>query len=331
MGHKTKTRKVQTHQPGGTKKAKYRVKDWRAYNASLVERGSLTVWMSAEALAHWRPQMKGRRLRGGQTQYSAGAIECLLTLGAVLGLPLRQTEGFGRSVLGLLRADVTVPDYTTLCRRGKTLEVSLAVSRGEGPLGIVVDSTGLKVYGEGEWKVRQYGYAKRRIWRKLHLSVNALTQEIELTVLTEVSGDDAGTGSQMLSTLPDPIERVTGDGDYDKRKFYQTCTERQVSHVHIPPQRNARIWQHGNSAKPPLPRDQNLRRIRRIGRKPWKIETGYHRRSLVETAVFRFKTTFGAHLTSRLLASQQVEARIKCRALNIMAHLGLPDSYLVSV
>jgi hypothetical protein len=312
-----------------TKKTKYQVRNWREYNAGLVRRGSITVWISPEALANWKPKVDGPRQRGGQTQYSDEAVACILTLRAVLNLPLRQTEGFGQSILDVLGTGLKAPDYTTLCKRGKDVTVNLGVSQNDEPLHILVDSTGLKVYGEGEWKVRKHGYSKRRTWRKLHLGVNEVTQEIEAVELTEVSDDDAGTGSQMLDDISKPIGSVRGDGGYDKRKFYQTCAQRQISEAIIPPQRNARIWQHGNSAKPPLLRDQNLRRIRWVGRKRWKTESGYHRRSLVETAVFRFKTVFGSQLRARTFDRQIVEARIKCRALNIMTRLGLPDSYPV--
>jgi hypothetical protein len=330
MGRKAKTRQVPTDSQRQTAKAHYKVKNWREYNASLVERGSVTVWVSDEALANWKPVVSGPRQRGGQPQYSDQAIECLLTLRAVLGLPLRQTEGFGRSVLRLLDAQVSVPDYSTLSIRGKSLAVRLPVSARHGPLHILVDSTGLKVYGEGEWKVRQHGYSKRRTWRTLHLSVNAATQEIEAVVLTGAGGDDAGAGGQMLDDLSDPIERVTGDGAYDQRKFYQTCARHVIPEVIVPPRRNARIWQHGNSSKPPLIRDEHLRRIRRVGRRRWKHETGYPRRSLAETAVFRFLSLFGPHLMARTLDRQLTEVLIKCRALNIVTQLGLPDSYRVA-
>jgi hypothetical protein len=327
MGRKAKTRKAQTQSQRKTKKVQYRVRNWSEYNASLVERGSLDVWIDDDVLANWKPQPEGPLRRGGQVQYSAGAIECLLTLSAVLSLPLRQTEGFGKSVMRQLGVDLKVPDYTTLCKRKKDLKVNVSASRGQGPLHILVDSTGLRVYGEGEWKVRKHGYSKRRTWRKLHLSVNADTQEIEIAVLTEVDKDDAGPGGQMLQDIPDPIERVSGDGGYDQRKFYKACTACGIPEVIVPPRRTARIWQHGNSAKPPLIRDQHVRRIRRIGRKHWKLEVDYHRRSLAETAVFRFKTVFGGSLMARTFDRQQVEALIKCKALNIMTRLGLPDSF----
>lgn len=311
------------------KKARYRVRNWAAYNENLVQRGAITCWIDEEVIENWKPEADGPRQRGGQPQYSDRAIECLLMLRAVFGLTYRQTEGFGRSVLGLLAAEVKVPDYTTLCIRSAQLKVNLAPTTS-GPLHIVVDSTGLKIYGEGEWKVRQHGPSKRRTWRKLHLSVDEATHQIQAVVLTEAGVDDAEAGQQLVEETPGPIEQVSGDGAYDKRKFYDTCQARKVDLISVPPRRNARIWQHGNCSAPPLPRDQNLRRIRRVGRKRWKQESGYHRRSLAETAVFRFKIIFGNHLSARTIPRQITEARIKCAALNRMTQLGMPDSYPVA-
>jgi hypothetical protein len=309
-----------------SKKATYRVRNWTAYNQSLVQRGSLTLWMSEDVLENWNPEPDGPRQRGGQVQYSEQAITCLLTLRAVFKLPYRQTEGLGQSLLDLLGVDLRMPDYTTLCKRSADLAVILPTSRPDEAKHIVVDSTGLKIYGEGEWKVRQHGYSKHRTWRKLHLSVDEQSQEIQAVILTEAGVDDAEAGCQLLDETPGPIQQVSGDGSYDKRKFYDACVERAVDCIAVPPQHNAHIWQHGNSSKPPLPRDQNLRRIRRVGRQRWKEEVGYHRRSLAETAMFRFKVIFGNTLSARTVPRQITEARVKCAALNRMTHLGMPDS-----
>jgi hypothetical protein len=330
MAKKKRDTKTTKRAHKGAPKARYRVSNWAAYNDSLVQRGSITVWISQEVLDKWRPTPQGRRPRGGQVEYSDRAIECLLTLKAVFQLPYRQTEGLGRSIMALLGVQVKVPDYTTLCKRSADLPVSLSPSQVQGAKHIVVDSTGLKVYGEGEWKVRQHGYSKRRTWRKLHLSVNEATQTLEAVVLTEAGVDDAEAGRQLLDETTGSIEQVSGDGSYDKRKFYEAAVERGVERITVPPQRNACIWQHGNSSKPPLPRDQNLRRIRRVGRRRWKQESGYHRRSLAETAVFRFKIIFGNTLRARTLPRQITEARIKGAALNRMTQLGMPDSYKVA-
>lgn len=312
------------------KKATYRIRNWSAYNQSLVQRGSITLWVSEEVLEGWHPEIEGNRSRGGQLQYSDQAIECLLMLKAVYHLPYRQTVGFGQSVLDLLGADVCVPDYTTLCKRSADLQVCVPTSTLNEPKHIIMDSTGMKIYGEGEWKVRQHGYSKRRTWRKLHLSVNADNHEIEAVVLSEAGVDDAEAGKQLLAETRGEIEQVSADGSYDKRKFYDASQARGVTHIRVPPRRDAKIWQHGNSKKLPLPRDQNLRRIRLVGRKKWKQETAYHQRSLAETAVFRFKVIFGNTLSTRTVPRQMTEARIKCSALNRMTQLGMPDSYRVS-
>ena len=154
-------------------------------------------------------------------------------------------------------------------------------------------------------------------------------------VLSEAGLDDAGAVPELLDQSTESVEQVGGDGAYDKRKVdkrkvYEGCAVRGIRRVAIPPRKDARIWQHGNCAAPPLVRDENLRRIRKAGRKRWKQEAGYHRRSLAETAMFRFKTIFGSYLQAGKLPQQQVEAKVKCAALNRMTHLGMPDSYRVA-
>lgn len=324
---KKKARKAKQN---NKKKTTYRVRNWSSYNKSLVQRGSITLWISEEVLDNWHPKDGVERKRGGQVQYSEQAIACVLTLKAVYHLPYRQTVGLAQSILALLDRKVRVPDYTTLCKRSSAVTVVLPRSNPDEPKHIVMDSTGLKVYGEGEWKVRQHGYSKRRTWRKLHLSVDDKTHEIQALVLTEAGVDDAEAGKQLLADTQGEIEQVSGDGSYDKSKFYTASRARGVKRISIPPRRNAKIWQHANSSQAPLPRDQNLRRIRQIGRKQWKVESGYHRRSLAETAVFRFKIIFGNSLHSRSFCRQVTEVRIKAAALNRMTQLGMPDSYLVA-
>ncbi len=262
--------------------------------------------------------------------YSDMAIETMLTLKQLLKLPYRATEGFGQSLFKLMEIALAMPDYTTLCRRAKTLKVNLSKSDQPGRH-IVIDSTGLKVYGEGEWKVRKHGYSKRRTWRKLHLSINPETHEIVAERLTANSVDDAQAGVDMLQEMDETPETVSGDGAYDKRKFYDGCQAQGIKHIIIPPQRNAKIWQHGNSKAPPHPRDENVRYIRKHGRKKWKRENGYHQRSLAETAMFRFKQTFGAELNARSDERQQTEVAVKCAILNRFVAIGMPDTQAVAV
>ena len=193
-----------------------------------------------------------------------------------------------------------------------------------------MDSSGLKVYGEGEWKVRQHGCSKRRTWRKIHLSVDAASGEVQAAMLSTAGVSDAEMVAPMLAQSEEPIERVTAEGAYDQRPVYASVQARAPdAEIVIPPRRNARIWQHGNIQAPPQPRDVTLRFIRAHGRPKWKEDSGYHQRSLAETAVFRFKTIFGDQLSTRLLATQATQFGARCRALNIMTHLGMPDSYKV--
>jgi hypothetical protein len=329
MTKKQTTRKSQSSRRKSQRTTKYRVRNWANYNASLVQRGSITIWVSPDVVRAWKPLPDGRRQRGGQVQFSDMAIECLLTVRTVFHLPLRATEGFARSLFEMMRVNVDVPDYTTLCKRAKHLSVPLPTTT-QGPIHAVLDSTGLKVFGEGEWKVRQHGYSKRRTWRKLHLSVDSATHEIQAMVLTEASVDDAEVTPELLDQTTAPVTQLSADGAYDKRKVYTTCAKHGIQKITIPPRRDAHIWQHGNCAVLPLPRDENLRRIRAVGRQQWKEESSYHQRSLAETAMFRFKTIFGDHLSSRVLHNQKTEARIKCAALNRMTQLGMPDSYHVA-
>lgn len=312
------------------KKVTYRVRNWSDYNKSLVQRGSITLWINEDVIENWHPDAPEQRPRGGQVRYSDQAIECVLMIKAIYHLPYRQSVGFTQSLLDLLDANVQVPDYTTVCKRNAELAVNLGTSPSDDPKHIVIDSTGLKIYGEGEWKVRQHGYSKRRTWRKLHLSVNADTHEVEAVVLSEASLDDAEAGQMLLDETTGDIEQVDADGAYDKRKFYEASTARGIPHIIIPPRKDAKIWQHGNCNAPPLPRDKNLRYIRRHGRKKWKRDTSYHRRSLAETAVYRFKIIFGNTLASRTLRRQITEAKIKVAALNRMTQLGMPETYRVA-
>jgi Transposase DDE domain len=303
-------------------KPTYRIRNWGQYNKALVNRGSLTLWVDQDTLRAWRYQ--GPAQRGAQFDYSDTAIRCPLTLRAVYHLTLRATEGFALSPFDLMGLDLPVPDYTTLCRRAKALPITLP-RKAEGPLPLVLDSTGLKVYGEGEWKVRQHGYSKRRTWLKLHLAIDPETHEIQAAMVSEPGVTDAEAVPDLLGQVENPVEGVSADGAFDRREVYEELERRGAKAV-IPPRRDAVIRRHGNTAGPRPARDENLRRIREIGRQAWEEETGYHRRSLGETAMFRMKTIFGSGVASRGPGQQAKEIGIRCRALNIMTHRGMPVS-----
>ncbi len=305
------------------KQSGYKVRNWKEYNDSLVNRGDVTLWFSDDALEHWEHPNDTPKV-GHPFVYSDAAIECLLTIREVYKLPYRQTEGFGRSLARMLGVDVAIPDYTSLAKRAAKLNVSLRLTKKRGAIDIVVDSTGMKVFGEGEWKMRTHGKSKRRTWRKVHLSVDPETHEIVAEVLTENSKDDASQVAPMLEQIDQSIKIFYGDGGYDKWKVYNVLESKDIQPI-IPPRRDAKIKQHGNSARTPLPRDEAIRSIRKRGRKGWKVEIGYHRRSLAETAMFRLKQTFGNKLKNRTLENQKTESRIRCKILNKFTQLGLPQ------
>lgn len=191
-------------------------------------------------------------------------------------------------------------------------------------LHVLVDATGLKVYGEGEWKVRVHGYQKRRTWRKLHLAIDEATAEVVAVVATTSNVSDKEVLPNLLEQITSEIEQVTADGGYDYRSCYEVIAQRRARAV-IPPRRTGRIHREDEVLKA---RNENLRRIRR-GRKKWKRESRYYRRSLVETAMMRVKTIFGSGLSSRRFQNQGTEMRVRCVALNRMTGLGMPESYAI--
>lgn len=311
-----------------TTKSTYRLRNWKEYNAALVKRGSLTLWIDEASIAAWRnPPPSGKR--GKPRIYTDTAILAMATVAEVYNLPLRSTQGLVASLIKLMKLNfLPVPDYTTLARRRKNLTVELPRRPKAEAVHLVVDATGVKVYGEGEWKVRQHGYSKRRTWRKLHLAADEATGEIVAAVVTTNSFKDSQVLPDLLNQLDDQIKQISADGAYDSRNCYLLIGERKAQAA-IPPQKRARIWQHGNSKNERLLRDENLRRIRRVGRAAWKRESKYHRRSLAETQMFRLKTIFGEHVRARSFEGQAAQMLVRCAVLNRMTHLGKPDSYAV--
>jgi len=311
--------------PSSRPKSLYRVKNWSEYEKALVQRSSITFWLSDDFEEAWL--YAGKKQRGSQFDYSEKAIEIMLTIKEVFHLTNRGVEGFVRSLFEMLNIHLRVPDHSTLSKRGKTLRVRLPKKTNKS-LNLVLDSTGLKIYGEGEWKVRKHGYSKHRTWRKLHVGANPDNGEIQVVVLTENSISDDAVVKQMLEQIEQTLLSCAADGAYDKRRVYEVLNAHSPEvEILIPPRKNARIWQHANSKQARLKRDENLRYIRKHGRQPWKKDSGYHIRSLAETIMFRLKIIFADKLSARRLETQTTQALIRCLALNRMTHLGMPESY----
>ena len=302
-------------------KQRHRVTNWAEYDAALRARGSLTVWFTAEAIAAWAAEP--RTTRGGQPSYSDLAITTALTLRAVFRLALRQTEGLIGSILQLLGLDLAVPDHSTLSRRAETLEVPRPKA-GSAPVHLLVDSTGLKLCGPGEWLVEKHGTKRRRSWRKLHLATDADTGRIVASVLTDKDADDGSQVGPLLDQVDGPVASFTGDGAYDRDDVYAEVAARHPdAAVVVPPRANAVPSEAAETA--PTQRDRHLRCIAERGRMGWQKASGYNWRALVEADISRWKRVIGDGLRSQTDGRQATEVAIAADVLNRMLELGRPE------
>jgi len=302
-------------------KTRYRVTNWPSYDRGLVGRGSLTVWFSTDAINAWTPKQTGRR--GGQRRYSDVAVQTALHLRLLLGLPWRQTEGLLQSLVELVGLDLDVPDHTTLSRRSRDLATDLRRSPPSGPIHLIVDASGLKVLGQGEWAAAKYG-GRRMGWRKLHLAVDQHGR-IVAAELTDNDVADACVFPALLDMVEGKVVRVTADGAYDRRDVYDAAGKRGA-YVVVPPQRRAVV-----SGDPVLrTRDRHIRRIARVGRARWRREKGQHRQARAENTFYRYKRNFGPSLRARDPMAQRSEVMAACSLLNWMSSLALPSSQKIA-
>ena len=307
-------------------KQKFKVTNWSAYNESLRRRGDLTVWISDEALSQWSASR--RTSRGGQPKYSDLAITMCLTLRVVYDQPLRQTQGLMRSIATLMGVEIAVPDFSTLSRRGKGLVLPPVRRQAAcpGPVHLVVDSTGLKVFGEGEWLETKHKIkVKRKRWRKLHLGLDLVSGEIICSQLTTDDVGDPTTLPHLLNQIDGPVAKFVADGAYDGAPTRDLLATRfgEIIEVIIPPPKTA--VQSPQLADDPTVRDRHIAEIEAKGRMAWQKSTGYNTRSRVETLMGRWKAVIGPKLRSRNFDNQTTEAKIGVRALNQMTDLGRPE------
>jgi hypothetical protein len=305
---------------------KRKVTNSAAYDASLRQRGSLTVWFTDEAIAAWRAVP--RMTRGAQPWYSPLAILTALTLKAVFRLALRQTEGLLGSIVRLLGLGLAVPDHSTLSRRAQTLEVPRPSSgRGVGgePMQLLVDSTGLRLFGAGEWLLEKHGTKTRRSWRKLHIGMDANTGEIIAAELTTNDVDDASRVGPLLDQVVGPVASFTGDGAYDQDGVYGAVIDRDPDAAVIVPPRITAVLSETAKTEP-TQRDRHLRCIVKKGRMGWQKASGYNKRSLVEATIGRFKQVIGDGLRFRVDARRTTEVNVAVYVLNRMLKLGRPIS-----
>jgi hypothetical protein len=304
-------------------KARYKVTNWRDYEAGLRKRGSLTIWFSEDAVEAWRAAP--RITPGGQARYSDLAIETSLILRTVFHQPLRQTEGLVGSLLELMGLDLPVPDHTTLSRRARTLAVAPQARTAGGPVHLLVDSTGVKLSGPGEWLVEKHGTKRRRAWRKLHLGIDAKSGMIVASTLTSKEVDDAAELGALLAQVDDPLAAVVADGAYDQDRVYDDGAEHSAEAAVVVPPRATAVLS-ASAETNPTQRDRHIQVIAEQGRMNWQKTSGYNARAGAEGAMSRYKRIIGDTLRSHTRPAQEVETRIAVNVLNRMLDLARPES-----
>ncbi|WP_373565169.1 IS5 family transposase [Klebsiella pneumoniae] len=345
-------------------KQKFKITNWPTYNKALINRGSITFWLDDEAIQAWyesaTPSSRGRPQR-----YSDLAITTVLVIKRVFRLTLRAAQGFIDSIFSLMNVPLRCPDYSCVSRRAKSVNVSFKTpTRGEiahlvidstglkvfgegewkvkkhgqerrnvsfktptrGEIAhLVIDSTGLKVFGEGEWKVKKHGQERRRIWRKLHLAVDSKTHEIICADLSLNNVTDSEAFPGLIRQTHRKIRAASADGAYDTRLCHDELRRKKISAL-IPPRKGAGYWP-GEYAD----RNRAVANQRLTGSNArWKWTTDYNRRSIAETAMYRVKQLFGGSLTLRDYDGQVAEAMALVRALNKMTKAGMPESMRIA-
>ena len=302
----------------------YRTTNWSSYNSALINRGNLSIWFDPKT--QWYAQPKGKH--GRNQTYSDTAIQCCLMIKSLFHLSLRMVTGFVQSLIHLCRLDWTAPDYSTICRRQKHIDIAINYQKSSNGLQLLVDSTGLKFLGEGEWKRKKHQPEYRRQWRKLHIGIDAETLQIRAIQLTTNNVSDSQVLGDLLDQIPqdEQIDSVYTDGAYDTKQCRQVIADRQA-HAVIPPRKNAKPWKDTKTSS--LERNELLRTVKRLGRTIWKNWSGYHRRSLIETKMHCIKL-LGDKLSARNFQSQVNEIHARVAVLNKFTELGRPHTRVVS-
>ena len=302
----------------------YRTTNWSSYNSALINRGNLSIWFDPKT--QWYAQPKGKH--GRNQTYSDTAIQCCLMIKSLFHLSLRMVTGFVQSLIHLCRLDWTAPDYSTICRRQKHIDIAINYQKSSNGLQLLVDSTGLKFLGEGEWKRKKHQPEYRRQWRKLHIGIDAETLQIRAIQLTTNNVSDSQVLGDLLDQIPqdEQIDSVYTDGAYDTKQCHQVIADRQA-HAVIPPRKNAKPWKDTKTSS--LERNELLRTVKRLGRTIWKNWSGYHRRSLIETKMHCIKL-LGDKLRARNFQSQVNEIHARVAVLNKFTDLGRPHTQVAT-
>ncbi|AXE31370.1 IS5 family transposase [Chromobacterium phragmitis] len=297
---------------------KYKTTNWKTYNAALKARGSLMIWLDRDM--RWHASAHGKR--GRTPTFSDAAIQFCLTIKCLFNLALRQAVGMVQSLLKLEGMDWLTPDYSTVCRRQKHLQVAISCHPSTTGLHLLIDSTGIKMLGEGEWKMKKHGAEYRRQWCKVHLGIDAQTLEIRAIEVTDNTVGDAPMLPELLDQIPagERIAAVGGDGAYDTKGCHEAIAKRKAEAL-IPTRKNAKPWKENRLGA--HVRNEILRATRLLGRAIWRKWSGYHRRSLVETKMRCFKR-LGERVMARDFDRQVAELQVRAAILNRFTRLGTP-------
>ena len=302
----------------------YHTTNWSSYNRALINRGNISIWFDPRTQWYAHPQGK----HGRNQTYSDSAIQCCLMIKSLFRLSLRMVTGFVQSLIKLCGLDWAAPDYSTICRRQKHIDIAISYQKSSGGLHLLVDSTGLKFLGEGEWKRKKHQPEYRRQWSKLHIGIDAKTMQIRAIQLTTNNVSDSQVIGDLLDQIPqdEQIDSVYTDGAYDTKRCRQVIADRQA-HAVIPPRKNAKPWKETKISS--LERNELLRTVKRLGRTLWKKLSGYHHRSLVETKIHCIKL-LGDKLSAKNFDSQVNEIHARVAILNKFTILGRPHTQVVN-
>lgn len=311
-----------------TKTHKNRIKDWTKYNNCLVSRGNFSTLIQAATLQS--VQQSGKP--GHPTEYSDALILVLVQLREFTQLPFRQLIGLAHELAGFL--GVKLPAYSTLCKRMKKLSIALKINSRQIPQGFffLVDSTGLKLHGEGEWYRHKHGPQKRRGWKKVHIGIDYTSEQIVALKTTTENVADASVLPDLVDIIsPDlSVRQIIGDGAYGTHKLYAEIEGERGLSLLSPPHKNAK-W-HGDIKDGVLVDEKGwethnkyVRGCMRLGPDEWKNQIGYHKRSLVENTMFRLKSAFSGKLKSKTKANQEVEIITRVNLLNMWTAQSLPQ------
>jgi hypothetical protein len=298
-------------------------RNWSKYTEALVNRGKLTLFITKDFADTWYIEYDKDtpRARGGQAKYSEAAITSLLSLRFIFKLPLRAMEGLAQSLVEIAGVDIDVPDYSTLSIKLRDMKIKLPPVCKDSGGGYVasLDSTGVKIHGQGEWNRKKHSQKDRRQWVKMHLIIDNDTMQILGVEATADDVHDSEVFDQLIDTLPNKINKVLGDGAYDTLGAHKKSLDNEIELVALP---RGNAVADLKSTKPHiLRRNEHVLQYKEKGIYAWANKYGYWNRNRVESTMSRFKTTFSGSLSSRKVESQKNEIMHKCKILNMFANL----------